>query len=236
MNDWKARKIGSGQPPDVEDGDLVRYCLEGEDFGRRDKAGNIAWDGADGVGAVKAYEVLARGSARTKAGVGDVNGTEKGSGARFNSEKPDLSLIPAGLLADYLRRQRQQPPRPAGVPVDWTTVLDLLHGFQMRTLDAADALFSALLAMDNDGQLWADCARVFSYGKAKYAAWNWARGQAWSIPLACAMRHIVFGELWYESIDPESGLPHRGHVACNIVMLLWFMGYYPEGDDRPLLP
>lgn len=33
-------------------------------------------------------------------GIGDVNSKEKGSGARFNSGKPDYSLIPFYTLAD----------------------------------------------------------------------------------------------------------------------------------------
>jgi len=61
-------------------------------------------------------------------GVGDVNSTKSGSGARYNSNKPDLSLIPICTLEDE--------------------------------------------------------ARVWMYGKQKYAAWNWAKGMEWSIPLA----------------------------------------------------
>lgn len=33
-------------------------------------------------------------------GVGDVNSKDKGSGARFNAGKPDLSLIPLCTLTD----------------------------------------------------------------------------------------------------------------------------------------
>jgi hypothetical protein len=35
--------------------------------------------------------------------VGDVNSTERGSGARYNAGKPDLSLIPISTLADEAR-------------------------------------------------------------------------------------------------------------------------------------
>ena len=55
----------------------------------------------------------------------------------------------------------------------------------------------------------------------------------WSVPLACAARHILLGPMAGESIDSESGLSHRGHFLCNIVMLLTFVRTYPEGDDRP---
>lgn len=109
-------------------------------------------------------------------GVGDVNSTERGSGARYNDGKPDLSLIPLCTLEDE--------------------------------------------------------ARVWMYGKRKYAAWNWAKGMDWSIPLACALRHLAAFQRG-EDIDKESGLPHLAHAMCNLRMLTLYSYTYPEGDDRP---
>lgn len=108
--------------------------------------------------------------------VGDVNSSEKGSGARYNNGKADLSLIPLWTLEDE--------------------------------------------------------AKVWMYGKRKYAAWNWAKGMDWSIPLACALRHI---SAWQrgEEVDPESGLPHLAHAICNLRMLTLYSKTYKEGDDRP---
>lgn len=77
-----------------------------------------------------------------------------------------------------------------------------------------------------------DEARVWMYGKQKYAAWNWAKGMAWSVPLACALRHLAAWQRG-EDVDPESGLPHLAHVMCNIRMLTLYTKTYPEGDDRP---
>ena len=78
-----------------------------------------------------------------------------------------------------------------------------------------------------------DCARVFDYGRKKYAAWNWAKGMEWSIPYECLLRHMA---AWFngEDNDPESGLPHLGHAMCNLVMLSTFARTYREGDDRPV--
>lgn len=108
--------------------------------------------------------------------VGDVHSQERGSGARFNTGKVPLELVPLSALED--------------------------------------------------------CARVFGYGREKYAAWNWAKGMDWSIPYACLLRHMA---AWFngEDNDPESGLPHLGHAMCNLVMLSTFARTYPEGDDRP---
>lgn len=109
-------------------------------------------------------------------GVGDVNSQSRGSGARYNGGKPDLSLIPLSTLADE--------------------------------------------------------ARVWMYGRQKYAAWNWAKGMDWSIPYACLLRHLGAWQSG-EDNDPESGLPHLAHAACNLRMLILFAQTYPEGDDRP---
>lgn len=108
--------------------------------------------------------------------VGDVDSKEKGSGARYNDDKPDFSLIPLVTLEDE--------------------------------------------------------ARVWMYGRRKYNAWNWTKGMQWSIPLACALRHL---SAWQrgEDIDGESNLPHLAHVMCNIRMLTLYAQNYKEGDDRP---
>jgi hypothetical protein len=114
--------------------------------------------------------------------VGDVTSDERGSGARYNDEKPALDLIPLCTLEDE--------------------------------------------------------ARVWDHGRAKYSAYNWMKGMAWSVPLGCALRHIAAWQRG-EDLDPESGLPHLAHAMCNLRMLTLYASTYPEGDDRPkqwLLP
>lgn len=75
-------------------------------------------------------------------------------------------------------------------------------------------------------------ARVFGYGAKKYAAWNWAKGMPFSVVIGCLKRHLAAIERG-EDIDPESGLPHIGHLMCNALMLQHYMDSFPEGDDRP---
>lgn len=77
-----------------------------------------------------------------------------------------------------------------------------------------------------------DEARVWEYGKRKYAAWNWAKGMDWSIPFACAMRHLAAWQRG-EDRDIESGLPHLAHAMCNLRMLTLYSRTFPQGDDRP---
>lgn len=233
---WTTRLKGTrGLPAGLIADQMIQYRLAGDPGVYHDEAGNLMW--TDGPGCIADYRLLVPAPAMPDpappAGVGDINGKALGTAARFNASKPDLSLIPAGILASV----SSYGSGPLRMPsISWAMVLARLGDFQMHE-EGRDALYHVLQIMDNDGQMWAECARVFAYGKEKYSPWNWARGQAWSIPIASALRHIVFG-LPLGPLDPESGLPHRGHVACNIVMLLWFFDHFPEGDDRytPPLP
>ena len=155
--------------------------------------------------------------------VGNINGTARGTGARFNDNKPDLSLIPLTIIAGSTM------PGAFGDPE-----IDSLH-FSLsalglfQTTGDGEHIMDALTAINNR---WRDAARVFEYGKKKYAAWNWVRGMDWSVPLACAARHAL-AILEGEETDPESGLPHIGHYMANLVMLAHFVRWYPEGNDLP---
>ena len=153
--------------------------------------------------------------------VGDVNSSERGSGARYNDGKPDLSLIPLTVIVASF-----DDGRPAAHE-DVLSSLNLLGLFQVT--GNGDYLREALQEVRFD---WRSCARVFEYGKKKYAAWNWAKGMAWSIPLACAARHAL-AILEGEETDPESGLTHIGHYLANLVMLRTFVETFPQGNDLP---
>lgn len=156
-------------------------------------------------------------------GIGDLNSTAKGSGARFNTGKAPMELIPLRIVADSLNPGSGEPGFQAATALQelgrWQETGEIIELHRVLDTLGADAG-------------WLDCAHVFDYGKRKYAEWNWAKGMAWSIPLACAARHLM-QMINGEENDAESGLPHRGHVFCNIVMLLTFIRTFPEGDDRP---
>jgi len=64
--------------------------------------------------------------------------------------------------------------------------------------------------------------RVLTFGAKKYAPNNWQIvDSAKDRYYAALLRHI---KAWRcgESIDPDSGLFHLAHVACNAIFLLWF--------------
>lgn len=155
--------------------------------------------------------------------IGDITSDTKGSGARFNSGKPPFELIPLECVAQHMRSVQYTDDTFAVIPA--TEALHHLGRWQAR----AGSLVEVLNALGFGG--WEECAMVFDYGRRKYKAWNWAKGMAWSVPLACAARHLM-AMLRGEENDPESGLPHRGHVFCNIVMLMVFATTFVEGDDR----
>jgi hypothetical protein len=159
-------------------------------------------------------------------GIGDINSDAKGSGARFNTGKVPYELLP--LLAV---QKWQATWARSRCPV--ARIIDALAAWQAG--DDAELRKALILATGHSAELnaLADAARVFDYGRKKYAEWNWAKGMPWSAPLACAVRHCV-AILSGEENDPESGLPHIGHVKCNLLMLLTFAETYPEGDDRPV--
>lgn len=159
--------------------------------------------------------------------VGDVNSQEPGSGARYNDGKPRFDLIPVAFIEVYerLRKARNRCNGP--------DQFDRLHMIQMEKVHYEYPVLAVLdMYYGDETAALAEIAAVFEYGAKKYAAWNWAKGMKWSIPVACAARHAVAGANGEEN-DSESGLPHRAHFGCNMVMLWYFMIYYEEGNDLP---
>lgn len=150
--------------------------------------------------------------------VGDVNSAAKGSGARFNDGKTPYELVPYSVLSVI-----SNDPLVA-------RVFNKLHDFQFS--HDIQAVISAIKMLEG---YVPDSARVFDYGRKKYAEWNWLKGMNWSVPLACAARHLVAIDSG-ENLDPESGLPHWGHVVCNLIMLHTYCYTYPEGNDLPKVP
>lgn len=74
-------------------------------------------------------------------------------------------------------------------------------------------------------------AEVLAFGAAKYEAWSWAEGKAWSRDHAAALRHMM---AWAngEDLDTESGLPHLAHAACDLMFLITSQRRGLGTDDR----
>ena len=154
-------------------------------------------------------------------GIGDITSNERGSGARFNGGKAPFELIPLRLIARAFMQRR------APGSTDVAEALSFAGKFQET--GERQHLFDAMSALDDN---WESCAKVFEHGRAKYAAWNWAKGMPWSAPVGCIGRHAL-KVLRGEYRDDESGQLHAGHILCNLVMLATYVDTYPEGNDLP---
>jgi len=77
-----------------------------------------------------------------------------------------------------------------------------------------------------------DTALIWTFGADKYGDRNWEKGFDWSGPYASMQRHL---QAWFagEDFDPESGMSHLAHAACNLMMLQQFEYTHPDGDNRP---
>jgi hypothetical protein len=65
-------------------------------------------------------------------------------------------------------------------------------------------------------------AKVITFGSAKYGEHNWRKGLKFGRIQGAMLRHLTAIE-GGEELDPESGLPHAYHVACNAIFLATFV-------------
>ena len=164
---------------------------------------------------------------------GELNGTTKGSSARFNNGKIPYEVLPIDLLLTWLDENKEIMLEHS--EDDLLRILVNLGQWQNGDDEALNIAIE--LAMP-EYSLWgfADAARVFDHVTKRpvkpYPLWNWQRGMPWMVPLGCALRHIEKEMVGIE-LDEETNLPHRGHLLCNLIMLLQYSKTYTEGDNRP---
>ncbi|MDX1285706.1 MAG: dATP/dGTP diphosphohydrolase domain-containing protein [Draconibacterium sp.] len=77
-----------------------------------------------------------------------------------------------------------------------------------------------------------DMVKVLTMGAKKYYDRNWERGMDWSKVIESLKRHVAAFEKG-EDYDPESGLLHMAHAACNVHFLNAYYYLFPQGDNRP---
>lgn len=73
--------------------------------------------------------------------------------------------------------------------------------------------------------------KVLEFGAEKYDDDNWSKGLGVKGICESLLRH-TFALLSGETNDPESGLPHIGHIQCNAMFIAHMMKFKPEFDDR----
>lgn len=74
-------------------------------------------------------------------------------------------------------------------------------------------------------------ARAFGYGATKYGDYNYLKGMLWLKLFGSTLRHLFKWSVG-EDIDKESGLPHLGHAACDILMLIVYAERKLGTDNR----
>lgn len=155
--------------------------------------------------------------------VGNVDSKERGSGARFNDDKVNLTLLPPWCWEEVAMRNDPQGINEMFFGRELSLLVEFWEGNDEALEDVIDGL------TDED---FTEAAQVFAYGAKKYSEWNWAKGMKWSVPMACYLRHMLLADP-VES-DEESGISHRGHAVCNLIMLAHFLHLCGDMDDRPV--
>ena len=76
-------------------------------------------------------------------------------------------------------------------------------------------------------------ADALAYGASKYGPWNWRATRVQTMTYVGAIRRHLDRFLEGEDIDPESGVPHLGHIAASVAILLDAGAVGRLADDRP---
>lgn len=76
-----------------------------------------------------------------------------------------------------------------------------------------------------------DMVRVLEFGANKYSEHNWKKGLKTTEVFESTMRHLV-AYMKGEDLDPESGLPHTGHIMCNAMFLSYMSMFKKDCDTR----
>lgn len=115
----------------------------------------------------------------------------------------DLPLLRTFLLRESMFHLCKNPSNPQALASAWSRVCKIPDG------------------LDPDYVGLEPMVRVLMYGAEKYDDHNWKKGLSLVSLVDCAMRHFIAMEKG-EELDPESGLPHKGHLMCNLMMLAYF--------------
>lgn len=69
------------------------------------------------------------------------------------------------------------------------------------------------------------------FGTEKYVKNGWRNGMEWSRLVDATLRHLT---AWMEGeeVDPESGVSHLYHAACNLMFLSEYQERGVGVDDR----
>lgn len=117
------------------------------------------------------------------------------------------------------------PAAPAVAPAVETAATDNLTGAVKA--DAGKPRWELLPSDATEEML-----KVLDFGAQKYGEWNWTGGMKWSRLFSATLRHMWAFQRGQDN-DPESGLSHLAHAACNVLFMLSYAMWKRGQDDRP---
>lgn len=166
----------------------------------------------------------------------EIEGDVKGGGTRDNKGKLRWSLFPFSVFEGWnhkkLRGFSDKIYTREGIEDSLQNILEggtnplelLLQTLSLYVNKDVDYLHTIQLPLE-------DCIRVLEFGCKKYSAHNWKKGLKVTESLDSFTRHFR-AYCSGEELDPESGLPHIGHMLCNAMFATWMVQNKPEFDDR----
>lgn len=145
---------------------------------------------------------------------------------RYNQGKTRYSLLPPLTMRDYFSYRDNYDNSLSSEMVE-ILIFDYLNNGDKKILLKIIAYIESL-----NKEYLKDWADVLTFGAEKYDDDNWRKGFKWRSIIDSMLRHY-YAVKNDEHIDPESNLPHIGHILCNLGFLYEFHYIYPQGDDRP---
>lgn len=158
--------------------------------------------------------------------------------ARFNSGKPKYSYIDFRLFNQMLAESDYNLITASALQYvshakNALSKVCFSNGVkQQEALGALQSLiYKASLAVNNitttgaiiSLKAFTSTADVLEYGAKKYARNNWRKLSPEPLAAADSMYRHIDALLQGEELDPESNLPHLGHIMCNVMFLSYHL-------------
>lgn len=122
------------------------------------------------------------------------------------------------------------------IQTDNTEVAKKRGSIQLGDSGTSQSQISAQASRANAGKLrysmvdplfLTELTKVLEFGAQKYERDNWKKGFKYQSVIDSIERHLLAFRQG-EDLDPESGLLHLAHVACNVMFLTH---YFIKGDE-----
>lgn len=150
----------------------------------------------------------------------DTDASGLGPGLKYDDGKTPWGLFPVDVLHRLV--SFDQPTRAAFECVIAGRALSDHYEYIRAYWDLYDGDLCGI-------EVIRETLHVLEFGAEKYGPNNWQNVEnAEERYYAACLRHL-HAMATGEDTDPESGLPHRDHAACNLVFLIWLALHKENG-------